>query len=155
MAVAELTVRFSVPLPHTADRKAYGDGVVDLAQHISHTSPMSYPDALRTVDSTRNSLCTLDPDISEADHIAAIRRNYEWLGHWGLSLLSMSLSVQVAGRNIMQACNAVSDAVSRIPPDEPLSRSERRQMASPRYQRAASHGADGQREMAHKAWRGE
>lgn len=42
-----------------------------------------------------------------------------------------------------------------VPDNEPPSRSERRQLASPRYQRAASHGADGQRARAHKAWKGE
>ncbi len=37
--------------------------------------------------------------------------------------------------------------------DDPGNRAARRQLASPRYRRAASHGADGQRALAHKAWR--
>lgn len=72
--------------------------------------------------------------------------------NWG----TVGISFREAAAAIQEACQRINDAVARIPPDElsePPNRTERRQQASPRYVRAASHGADGQRARAHKAWR--
>lgn len=144
---ANIHVRFSALSPFAGDY---------FAEAIRQEQAFADAEAQGLADEVEEYARTSGHDFVSALQIVRMRRDYDALGR---TFAEMGKAIRAIGITAADLVDGIDDTarlgVSMDADSEPQSRAERRQQASPRYQRAVSHGADGQRERAHKAWRSE